>query len=97
AIVHMFVASGKMESKQYEYMPIRSAVTCVNTKVNIYGVIVEYERPKPTKGSDMISIMTIMDMSYHSPGLRLIAFDSDSDKLPRVKSIGDIIRLRHVL
>ncbi|XP_057828148.2 protection of telomeres protein 1a [Cryptomeria japonica] len=85
-----------MDDKQYEYMPIVSAMISVNTKVNIYGVIAEYEQPKPTKGSDMMSTMTIVDMSYPSPGLRLIAFDADSKKLPHVNKIGDIIRLRHV-
>lgn len=84
------------EGELYKYMPIKSAIAFVNKKVDIYGVVIGYEKPKPTKRSDMISTMTITDMSYHSPGLRLLVFASDSEKLPRVKTIGDIIRLHRV-
>lgn len=59
-------------------------------------MVIGYEKPKPTKRSDMISTMTIMDMSYHSPGLRLLVFASDLEKIPCVKTIGDIIRLHRV-
>lgn len=86
-----------MEQEElYKYMPIKSAIAFVNKKVDIYGVVIGYEKPKPTKRSDMISTMTIIDMSYHSPGLRLLVFASDLEKLPCVKTIGDIIRLHRV-
>lgn len=40
--------------------------------------------------------MTVVDMSYSSPGLRLLFFAKDLDLLPQVHSLGDIIRIHRL-
>ncbi|KAJ7546575.1 hypothetical protein O6H91_08G045300 [Diphasiastrum complanatum] len=45
---------------------------------------------------DVMCTMTISDMSYDTPGLRVLIFGDKLDSLPRVKVVGDIIRFHRV-
>lgn len=83
--------------EQYEYVRLQDAAVCVGQRVNFYGVVSEYEQPKKTRGSDLICTMTVDDMSFNSPGLRVLVFSSAIDRLPQVKSIGDVIRFHRVI
>ncbi|KAL3685065.1 hypothetical protein R1sor_003087 [Riccia sorocarpa] len=80
--------------EHYEYLPLREAILREG-EVNFYGAISEYEKPKPTRGSDFLCTMTVVDMSFDDPGLRLLVFAPVSS-CPVVKSLGDIIRLHRV-
>ncbi|KAL3684210.1 hypothetical protein R1sor_002232 [Riccia sorocarpa] len=80
--------------EHYEYLPLREAILREG-EVNFYGAISEYEKPKPTRGSDFLCTMIVVDMSFDDPGLRLLVFAPVSS-CPVVKSLGDIIRLHRV-
>jgi hypothetical protein len=41
--------------EKYHYDPLADTVMCVEQKVNFYGVVAEYEQPKPTKGRGPLS------------------------------------------
>lgn len=82
--------------EQYQYYRLQDAAISVGQKVNFYGVVREYDQPKKTRGSDFICTMTVEDMSFNSPGLRVLVFSSGLDGLPQVKSIGDVIRFHRV-
>ncbi|KAG0617879.1 hypothetical protein M758_4G022600 [Ceratodon purpureus] len=84
------------EPEKYNYTPLADAVMCLEQKVNFYGVVAEYEQPKPTRGRDYLCTMTVIDMSYNSPGLRVLYFAPDVDMMPRVKDLGDVIRFHRV-
>jgi hypothetical protein len=40
---------------KYNYSKLKDAVACVNERVNFYGVVSEYEQPKPTQGTGEFS------------------------------------------
>ncbi|BBN00108.1 protection of telomeres protein 1 [Marchantia polymorpha subsp. ruderalis] len=82
-------------NEHYEYLPLREAMLRKGDKVNFYGAISEYDHPKPTRGSDVLCTMTVVDMSYDNPGLRLLIFAS-AKNCPIVKTLGDIIRVHRV-
>jgi len=80
---------------KYNYSKLKDAVACVNERVNFYGVVSEYEQPKPTQGTDWLCTMTVIDMGYDSPGLRVLYF-APNDMQPHVKAVGDIIRFHRI-
>ncbi|CAM6106321.1 unnamed protein product [Calypogeia fissa] len=81
--------------EQYEYLSLREALLRKGEEVNFYGAVSEYEYPMPTRGSDFICTMRVVDMSHDSPGLPLLIFASPAN-CPLVKTIGDIIRVHRV-
>ncbi|KAK6921286.1 hypothetical protein RJ641_014964 [Dillenia turbinata] len=40
----------------YKYLQIKDAITCINQKVNLIGVILEFGVPKRSKGTEKSSI-----------------------------------------
>ncbi|KAH9542774.1 hypothetical protein CY35_13G024900 [Sphagnum magellanicum] len=86
-----------MAQGQYAYMRLQDAVLHMNERVNFYGVVAEYEQPKSTRGKDFICTMTVVDMSYHSSGLRVLYFARALEMLPRVRALGDIIRFHRIM
>ncbi|XP_020530361.1 protection of telomeres protein 1a isoform X2 [Amborella trichopoda] len=85
------------QSKDIVYTDIRDAISCINQKVNIFGVVKEFGMPKKSKGTDFVCRLEIMDMSRGEPVLPVTFFAPSMEKLPHVKSNGDIIRLHRVL
>lgn len=45
--------------------------------------------------ADHLCTMTVIDMSYNSPGLRVLYF-APLDNMPRVNALGDIIRFHRI-
>ncbi|CAM6050562.1 unnamed protein product [Sphagnum compactum] len=86
-----------MAQGQYAYMRLQDAVLHMNERVNFYGVVAEYEQPKSTRGKDFICTMTVVDMSYHNTGLRVLYFARALEMLPRVCALGDIIRFHRIM
>ncbi|XP_024403183.1 protection of telomeres protein 1a isoform X2 [Physcomitrium patens] len=80
---------------KYNYDRLADAVVCVDKKVNFYGIVAEYEQPKSTRGDDCLCTMTVVDMSYNTPGLRVLYF-APADQMPRVNTVGDIIRFHRI-
>lgn len=46
--------------------------------------------------SPAVATLTVVDMSYSSPGMRLLFFAKDMDLLPRVAAPGDVIRIHRL-
>ncbi|KAL5699610.1 hypothetical protein ACHQM5_030489 [Ranunculus cassubicifolius] len=82
--------------ERFVYMCMKDAICCINQKVNLFGVIVEYGIPEKSRGSDWFCSLKIVDASYQGHGLMVSVFAESMDKLPHVKSAGDIIRLSKV-
>ncbi|GAQ79481.1 protection of telomeres 1 protein [Klebsormidium nitens] len=82
----------------YTYTRLSEAIQTVGTGkvVNIYAVVTDFEQPRKTSGTDNIATLTVVDMSYSTPGMRLLFFAKDMDLLPRVAAPGDVIRIHRL-
>ncbi|KAF9615220.1 hypothetical protein IFM89_022482 [Coptis chinensis] len=85
------------KKENYLYLSINDAISCINQKVNMVGVVVEYGLPEKSRGTDYFCTLKIMDESSQSYGLLVNVFTESLDKLPRVKSAGDIIRFSRIV
>ncbi|KAL6962992.1 hypothetical protein U1Q18_037957 [Sarracenia purpurea var. burkii] len=81
----------------YRFLQIVDAITSINQKVNLLGVVVEISIPKQSKGTDCFCAVKIIDESYSSPGISVNVFAENMEKLPHVESAGDIIQLSQVV
>lgn len=82
--------------EKYNYNRLVDSVVYVEQKVNFYGIVAEYEQPKQTRGRDLLCTMTVIDMSYNSPGLRVLYFAPKVEMMPRVNALGDVIRFHRI-
>ncbi|GBG59229.1 hypothetical protein CBR_g32246 [Chara braunii] len=78
----------------YSYTRLTDAVT-EKGKIHFYGVVADYDQPKETRGTDNCCSITITDTDYHSPGLPVVIFGLELEQMPRVRFIGDIIRIHN--
>ncbi|KAJ7970263.1 Protection of telomeres protein [Quillaja saponaria] len=81
----------------YKFLPIRDAITSINQKVNLIGVILEFGFPKRTRGTDCCCTLKIIDESHQKAGFSVNIFAEYLEMLPHVASGGDIIQLCHVM
>ncbi|GER32953.1 protection of telomeres 1 protein [Striga asiatica] len=81
-----------MRPDDYKFMRIVDAVTCVNQKVNLIGVVVETSLPKKSKGT-----ARIIDESWTAPGIFINFFAETMEKLPNLECVGDIVIVSHVV
>ncbi|OVA01584.1 Telomeric single stranded DNA binding POT1/Cdc13 [Macleaya cordata] len=81
----------------YTFLPIRDAISSINQKVNLIGMVVEFGTPQKSKGTDCFCTLKIMDESYQIQGLVVNIFAESMEKLPHINSAGDIIRLSQVV
>lgn len=70
-------------------------------RANLYAVVVECSVPRPTRGTDMVSNLRLVDPSTATnpqfpEGLEMLAFSVDQRHLPTLRRPGDIIRLHRV-
>ncbi|XP_050256593.1 protection of telomeres protein 1b-like isoform X2 [Quercus robur] len=86
-----------MVDDDYKFLQIRDAITSINQKVNLIGVIFEIGFPKQTKGTDCFCTLKIIDESRSKPGISVNFFAESMEMLPHVASAGDIIQLSHVV
>ena len=81
--------------RQYEYKKIADLE--VNDKrMNIFGVVSDFKAPFQTRGVDYCCFMTIVDESCPNAGIKCVLFHRNQDKLPQIKSVGDIVCLHRV-
>ncbi|XP_020215623.1 protection of telomeres protein 1b [Cajanus cajan] len=78
-------------------LPLRDIHTCLDRKVNLFAVILDFGFPKPTKGTDYCSSIRIIDETHHNAGMAVNIFASDAAKLPHVAALGDVIKLCNVV
>ncbi|XP_020518866.1 protection of telomeres protein 1a isoform X2 [Amborella trichopoda] len=77
-----------------DHMPLSMAHGHIGRLVNIWALVMEFEIPKMSQGTDFVCVLKIMDMSNKE--LSANVFNPVRDCLPHVKSNGDIIHLRDV-
>ncbi|XP_030493574.2 protection of telomeres protein 1b-like [Cannabis sativa] len=85
------------ERDDYRFLDIKDAITSINQKVSLIGVIIECGFPKTTRGTDCFCTIKIVDGSYEKPGLPVNMFAEHFGMLPHVASFGDIIQLSNVM
>ncbi|XVF53782.1 hypothetical protein PTKIN_Ptkin05aG0126400 [Pterospermum kingtungense] len=81
----------------YRFLKIEDAIPCINQKVNLIGVILDFSEPHKTKGTDYFCKLKIIDDSCPKYGIPVHLFDQHTNALPRVASIGDVILLSRVM
>ncbi|KAI9121786.1 hypothetical protein K1719_007176 [Acacia pycnantha] len=81
----------------YKFLSIQDAMKCINQKVNITGIVVDFGLPKPSRGTDYHCTLKIIDESYLKPGMLVNFFAESSQQLPDVVERGDIVQLYNVM
>ena len=76
--------------RQYTYKKISDLEPGMQ-KVNVFGVVSDFQPPFQTKGRDMCSIVNITDESTPDNPFKCTFFHSNQEKLPQVKKVGDIV------
>ncbi|GAB4842735.1 hypothetical protein Ancab_012710 [Ancistrocladus abbreviatus] len=79
------------------FLKIADALSAVNQRVNLIGVVAEYSIPKRSKGTDYFCRLRIVDESHDTRGLSVHFFMETMEKLPQVESCADIILLSNVV
>ncbi|GMI99505.1 Protection of Telomeres 1a [Hibiscus trionum] len=77
-----------------KFHAVKDAISCINQKVNLVGVILDFTLPQKTKGTDYFCRLKIIDES--NPEIPLHVFEKEMEHLPLVAAVGDIIRLSRV-
>lgn len=85
------------ERDDYKFLKIKDAISAINQKVNLIGVVIELGFPKTTRGTDFFCSVKIVDESYPKPGIPVNFFMAHMENLPSVGSPGDIIQLSRVV
>ena len=65
-------------------------------RVNVIGVVKEFNEPRVTRGTEYCSVLTLLDETDPLVGVKCIMFNSKKERLPHVKREGDIICLHRV-
>lgn len=76
--------------------PIRDALTRLNCKFNLIGIVREFSFPRKSTGSDYYAILKIVDESYRDEELSVHIFTYKLEDLPQVMSYKDYIVLHQV-
>eukprot|EP00898_Chlorokybus_atmophyticus_P008321 jgi/Chlat1/8490/Chrsp80S07931 len=83
----------------YEYVQLAAAAAQPKKRVNVYGVIVDYDQPRRTQGSDVMRTVHLMDPScdklesIKQRGFTVNVFAPSEELLPPIRAVGDILRL----
>ena len=69
-----------------------------DTTVNVYGVVKLFKPAWKCRGTDMCSVLVLMDptIAESSTGLECVLFQPSVSRLPAARRIGDIVRLHRV-
>lgn len=74
------------------------SVLCLNVEINVRGSLLSFyglSWDGILLVTDCLCTMTVVDMSYNTPGLRVLYF-APADQMPRVNTVGDIIRFHRI-
>ncbi|KAH1074712.1 hypothetical protein J1N35_027040 [Gossypium stocksii] len=80
----------------YQFLMLKDAITCINQKVNLFAVILDFTLPQRTKGTDYFCKLKVIDESHSEFSVPVHVFAQEIDGLPLVASVGDIIQLSRV-
>ena len=79
------------QNQSYSYTKL-SELEAGLQKVNVFGVVTDFQPPFQTKGRDFCSIVNITDESLpEREALKCTFFHSNQDRLPKVKKVGDVV------
>lgn len=81
------------------FVDLSSASRQLNTLVSVIGVVVRFELPCPTRGSDYTVSFVLRDASWQDadgPGLDFRFFNKIEANLPKVSSVGDVVVIRQI-
>ncbi|KAK7370118.1 hypothetical protein VNO80_12174 [Phaseolus coccineus] len=96
-----FYRKGKTETMgmvhKYMFLTLQHVLKSVDQKVNVIGIVLETGFPKPTAGTDCCSILKIIDATNHDIGMTVNVFAKDTESLPLVAAVGDVIQLYRVV
>ncbi|XP_015768430.1 PREDICTED: uncharacterized protein LOC107346978 isoform X2 [Acropora digitifera] len=68
-----------------------------DTTVNIYGIVKLFKPAWKCRGTDMCSVLVLMDPTVsESCGLECVSFQPSVSRLPNVQKVGDIVRLHRI-
>ncbi|CAO2833317.1 unnamed protein product [Amaranthus hypochondriacus] len=81
----------------YRFLKLTDAMSALNQRVNLIGIIAEYGTPTRSKGTDWFCCLRIVDESHNIYGLLVNLFGATQEKLPQVQASGDIILLSQVV
>jgi hypothetical protein len=79
----------------YKYKNLQD-LSVGDKKVNIIGVVKYFKPPALTRGTDYYSMLTLLDETEPRVGVRCVMFNRNTEKLPQVKRVGDIVCLHRV-
>eukprot|EP00731_Ephydatia_muelleri_P035145 Em0099g17a len=79
----------------YKYSKI-AQLKSGDDKINVFGVVKFFKPIAQTKGTDFCSVLTIVDESSPVSGLKCVIFNRSQDKLPHIRSVGDVICLHRL-
>ncbi|TYH97091.1 hypothetical protein ES332_A12G219600v1 [Gossypium tomentosum] len=80
----------------YQFLMLKDAITCINQKVSLFSVILDFTLPQRTKGTDYFCKLKVIDESHSEFWVPVHVFAQEIDGLPLVASVGDIIQLSRV-
>ncbi|XP_014505433.1 protection of telomeres protein 1b isoform X2 [Vigna radiata var. radiata] len=78
-------------------VPLRNVSRYLNRKVDVIGVVMETTFAKKTKGTDFCCSLRIIDETHHSFSMAANVFATNTESLPLVTAVGDIIKLSLVV
>ncbi|XP_022739002.1 protection of telomeres protein 1b-like isoform X2 [Durio zibethinus] len=81
----------------YKFLKIEDAIPCINQKVNLIAVILDFSLPQKSRGTDYFCKLKIIDESHPKYGIPVHLFAQCIGALPHVASVGDIIHLSRVM
>lgn len=68
-----------------------------DTTVNVYGVVKLFKPAWKCRGTDMCSVLVLMDPTVsESGGLECVSFQPSVSRLPNIQKVGDIVRLHRI-
>ncbi|XP_064632617.1 uncharacterized protein LOC135490960 [Lineus longissimus] len=86
-------------SKHIPPDPASSPPKKAEERVNVYGVVEYFKPPTRTSGMDYIMVVVLSDESFQQEqvnGFRCCLFGRSPEVLPKVTSIGDVLRLHRI-
>ncbi|KAL5052377.1 hypothetical protein RYX36_033059 [Vicia faba] len=80
----------------YKLLRLRDAHSCINQRVNIIAIVLEFGLPRTTRGTDRCCTLRLIDETHHQTGMSVNIFTQNAESLPHVTAAGDIIQLSNV-
>lgn len=86
----LFPYQRSTSTRQYSYKVVAELEAGLQ-KVNIFGVVTDFQPPFQTKGRDFCSIVNIIDESVSGDAFKCTFFNPNQEKLPKVSKVGNIV------